>query len=119
MGKEGIDPQLAELQIRFHTEQGRSTIDQRVAGRHADITGFQRFDDLVLFSRIGQFQLFRVEVERGLGIVVHAEVDFRADGSLHVQLHALVKVEEGPFTLTFGEGRILLVGHFHAHGEFG
>ena len=51
--KQRIHPQLPELEVRLHSEQGGPAVDQRVAGRHTDVTGFERLDDLVFLTRIG------------------------------------------------------------------
>ena len=47
-----IHSQLTKLQIRLHTEQGRTTVYQRVTSGHTDISGFDRFDNLIFFTGI-------------------------------------------------------------------
>ena len=42
--------EFAELQFRFHTEKGRSSLYQARTGGHADVTGVDAFDDFVFLS---------------------------------------------------------------------
>ena len=119
LGEQGVHPQLAELQIRLHTKQRRASIDQRVAGIHAYVSGLYRLDDLVLLAGIGQLQLLGVEIERGLGIVIHVEIHLATHRGLHVQLHALVEIEEGTLTRALGQrGVVVLIG-LQTHRDLG
>ena len=119
LGKQGVDTQLAELQVGLHTEQGGTSVDQGVAGGHADVTGLQRLDDLILLTRIGQFQLLGIEIKRGLGVVVHIEVDLRSDRGLHIQLDTLVEIKIGPFPRALRQRRVVILVRLQSHRDLG
>lgn len=86
--------QFAELKLGLDAEKRRRAAYERRSCRHADITGFDGLDDVVFFPLVGQLEVFRVEVEGGVGVVGHVEFHAVADAGVDGGLDFLVEVEE-------------------------
>ena len=95
--------QFAELQVGAHAEQRTGTSDERRVGRHADVTGFDEFDDFVFFALIAQFDLLGVKVEGGFGVIVEVHVDFVADLTVQAEVYLFVEVESEDFSVSLTE----------------
>ena len=55
--------EFAELQLCLETEQCGSAADQTRPGGHADITGLQVLDNLILLTLIVEFKILGIERE--------------------------------------------------------
>ena len=85
--------ELAELQLCLETEQCGSAADQTRPGGHADITGLQVLDNLILLTLIVEFKILGIERECGVGVVVHVELQLVADRSIDGGLDFLIEVK--------------------------
>ena len=107
LGNKPGNGQLPELQRSFQAEKRGSSPNQGRTGRHAYVSPFDGFDDLVFISFVFEAHFLRVEVECGVGVVGHVETNFRADRCIDGCLYFFVEVEIGLFSGTFRKSRIV------------
>ena len=88
----GLKLQLSKLHVRTQTKQAAGTLHQRVVRWERHITRLHQLDNLVLLTLVAQFDVLRVEVEGGVGVVVQVHVHLIAHLTVHVQVNLLVKV---------------------------
>ena len=85
--------QTAKLKVGADAEQARCARHQRVVGGEGHVAGLHQLDDFVFLAFILQFEVLRIEVERGIGVVVQVHVDLVAHLTVHAQVDLHVKVE--------------------------
>ena len=111
----GRGGELAELHGGLDTEQGRAASYERRPGGHAHVTGLDVLDNFVLLALVLQFEVLGVEVESGIGIVVHVERHLVAHLGRDRSLYLFVKVEIGFLTGAHRQGRVVELVVFQPH----
>ena len=111
----GRGGELAELHGGLDTEQGRAASYERRPGGHAHVTGLDVLDNFVLLALVLQFEVLGVEVESGIGIVVHVERHLVAHLGRDRGLYLFVKVEIGFLTGAHRQGRVVELVVFQPH----
>ena len=87
--------EFAELELALDAEQGRRAAYQRRPGGHRHVAGLDVLDDVVLFAFVAEFEVLGVEVEGGVGVVGHVELEPVAHAGADGGLDFLVEVEVG------------------------
>ena len=114
----GLHPQFAELQVGAQAEQAAHTRHQpHVAGKR-HIAGLYEFDDIILLAVILEFEVLRVIVEGGLGVVVEVHVHLVAHLSRKREIDFLVEVETKGLATVGGQCRVVHVFHVGPHLQF-
>ena len=103
--------QLAELQVGAESEEARRTLDKTGVGGERNVSAFHELHNLVFLSVVFQLQVLRVEVHRGLGVVVQVQVHLVAHSTVHAQVDLLVEVHRGRLAVANGQRGVLDVLH--------
>ena len=106
LADQGLDAELAELQVGLDTEQRLAAADKRRRQVHRHITCLDRLDDVILLAFVVQFEVLLVERERGLGVVTHVEVQLLAYLALDAGLDLLVEIEDVIVSRPHGKRRV-------------
>ena len=99
----GAEFQASELHVGANAEQTLSAADQTRIGGQRYVARLDQFHDFVLFSLVTQFELLRVEVKRGVGVVVEIHVHLVAHFSVEREVHFLVKIKAEDAAVAFGQ----------------
>ena len=111
--------QTTELKVGTYAEQARSTCHQRVVGGEGHIASFHQLDDFVFLALILQFEVLRIEVERGIGVVVQVHVDLVAHLTIHAQVDLHVEVESRGLAVSGRQTGVIHTLERSAHFQFG
>ena len=114
----GLHLQSTKLNVGAQTEQTADTGHQAVVGGHADVTGLHQFDDFVLLAVVLQFQALRVEIHRGIGVVVQLQVYLVAYATGQAQVYLFVEVEARHFAAIGGQRGVVHLLGIHAQLQF-
>ena len=111
--------QLAELQVGAQSEEARSALDETGIRGERHVSTLNELHDFVFLSIVFQLQVLRVEVHRGLGVVVEVHVHLVAHLSVDAQVDFLVEVHRGGLAVSDGQRGILNVLQRGAKLQFG
>src|SRR5690606_21702437 len=107
-----------ELQLGFDTKQTLAAADQRSTKRHAYITGFDLFNDLIVITRVFELHLI-LKIKRCLGVVIGGEFHFITDVSDDIHLNVLVEIKRGDASLPFRDLWIFVLVDVQSEDQFG
>ena len=110
-----LEFQPTKLHVGSDTKETAGTLYERVVRWERHITGLYQFDDLILLALIFQFEVLRVEVEGGVGVVVQVHVHLVAHPSVHVQVDLLVEVEGCSLAVAHGQRGVVYLLDVAAH----
>ena len=116
---DGLQFQLAELEVGAQAEERGQAGNQGVVGREADIAALDELDDFVFLALVFEFEILGVVVEGGVGVVVQVHLHLVAHLAGHREVDFLVEVEAGRVSAVDGDGGIVHVLHVDAQLEFG
>ena len=111
--------QFAELQVGADTKQLRGTSHQRRIAGKRNISRLHQLDDFVFLAVVFQFQVLRVEVTGGIGVIVQIHVHLVAHLAVHAQVDFLVEVHVGGLAVADGQRRVVDVLHGGPELQFG
>ena len=119
LGNDRLQFQFAELQVSPQAEQRGSAFDERGIGGKRHVTPFYQLDDFVFLAFVAQFHALRVEVERGVGVVVQVHVDFVAYAAVHAHVDFLFEIESEGLPAVFREARVVRLLQVTPDFQFG
>ena len=103
LADQGLDAQLAELEVGLDTKQRLATTDKRRVQIHRHISCLDGLDDIVFVSLVVELEVLLIKGETGLGVIVEVEVDFLAHFTIDRCLYFLVKIEDIVIPCPLGE----------------
>src|SRR5690554_1764521 len=116
--KDGLHVELAELHFGLYSKKTLASCNEGSGQGEADVSGFNIFDDVVFLAGVFQTDLV-FKIEGGFGIVVDAQFQAVANGTLDVHLNALVKIEGGGLAHALLQGGVVDFGGADTQTEFG
>ena len=111
--------QFAKLHVGTYTKEARCTVDQRVVRGEGHITGLHQFDNLVLLAVVLQFQVLRIKVEGGIGVIVKVHIHLVAHLAINAQVYLLVEVKGLGLPVPDGQARIVNILQRGTNLQFG
>ncbi len=119
LGDDGAEFEFAKLQVGTHAEERRGAAYEVGVGRHAHVAGLNEFYYFVFLALVAEFEVLRVKVEGGFGVVVEVHVHLVADLSVEAEVDFLIEVETEHLAVAFGKGGVVGVSGVGADFQFG
>ena len=114
-----LELQAAKLEVGADTEEAACALYEGIVGGEGDIASLNESHHLVLLAVILEFEVLRVEVEGGVGVVVEVHVDLVADLAIDVEVDLLVEVHRRGLAVADGERRVVDVLQRRTKLQFG
>ena len=114
-----LNTQLAKLQIRLHTKQGRTSAYQTIIQGHRHITRLQRLNNIILLTLEIQLNILLIKIKWSLRIIPHIKIQLIAHFSVHCQLNLLVKIKDIIVSRTLGQWGVIHILVLKAEHQLG
>jgi len=99
--------ELAKLHVGAQSEQAAGPLHQRRVAGERHIARLYELDDLVFLAVILQFHVLRVDIHRGIGVVIQVHVHLVAHLAVDVQIDFLVEIHRRCLAVADGQRGIV------------